>query len=149
MCSRVGRALRALSANPQAAASLGVDVPSHKLHVFALSTLLCSLAGSFYAADVTYISPDAFAVGVSFNILLMAAIGGLATVWGAPVGAAFVVLLGQLLSVASGQLPSGMEATLLDVANGVILIAIMLFVPQGFTRAATDFARACFHKSRA
>ncbi|MDE3074868.1 MAG: branched-chain amino acid ABC transporter permease [Chloroflexota bacterium] len=134
MRSRIGRALRALSSNEQPAASLGVDVASHKLHVFAGSAALASLAGSLYAAYLTYVSPDAFGVFLSVQILLMAAVGGLATVWGAPVGAAAVVLLSQLFDTLSHGLPSGTETILESVVFGLVLAAIMITMPQGLVR---------------
>jgi len=115
-----------------------VDVPSQKLRVFTLSAIYSSIAGSLYAAYLTFISPDPFSVYVSVQILLMAAVGGLATVWGAPVGAAIIVLLGQVLNGIAKGLPSGTETILDNVVYGLILVLIMLLMPNGVTRTATD-----------
>ena len=141
MRSRVGRALQALKASEAAAESLGVDVAGHKLHIFACSALLSSLAGSLYAAYLTYISPDAFTIFLSIEVLLMAAVGGIATVWGAPVGAAAIFLLRELLDRVSKNLPSGTEAILQGVIFGLILVLIMILAPNGLTRAILDGVR--------
>jgi len=134
MRSRIGRALQALNASPPAAESLGVDVAGHKLHIFAFSALLASLAGSLYAAYLTYISPDAFSIFLSVEILVMASVGGMATVWGAPIGAAAIFLLHDALDNISKGLPSGTVSILQTVIFGAVLIAIMIFVPEGLTR---------------
>ncbi len=143
MRSRVGRALQALKANPAAAESLGVDVAAHRLHIFAFSALLASLAGSLYAAYLTYISPDAFTIFLSVEILVMAAVGGMATVWGAPVGAAAIFLLHDVLDNLSKTLPSGTVSILQTVIFGFVLVAIMIFAPQGVaaTLTATPWLR--------
>jgi branched-chain amino acid transport system permease protein len=141
MRSRIGRALQALNASEPAAESLGVNVAGHKLHIFAFSALLASLAGSLYAAYLTYISPDAFTIFLSIEVLVMAAVGGMATVWGAPVGAAAIFLLHDELDNLSKGLPSGTVAILQTVIFGAVLVGIMIFVPEGLTRGAINAAR--------
>ncbi|MBV9121394.1 MAG: branched-chain amino acid ABC transporter permease [Chloroflexi bacterium] len=141
MGSRIGRALQALNASEAAAESLGVDVAGHKLHIFAYSALLSSLAGSLYAAYLTYISPDAFTVFLSVELLLMASVGGIATVWGAPLGAAAIFLLRELLDRVSKGLPSGTEAILQGVIFGLILVLLMILLPEGLTRGIMSALR--------
>ncbi|HEX6512106.1 MAG TPA: branched-chain amino acid ABC transporter permease [Chloroflexota bacterium] len=138
MRSRVGRALQALKASPPAAESLGVDVAGHRLHIFAFSALLASLAGSLYAAYLTYISPDAFTIFLSVEILVMAAVGGMATVWGAPIGAAAIFLLHDELDNAAKGLPAGSVSILQTVIFGVVLVIIMIFMPDGLTRGLVN-----------
>ena len=138
MRSRIGRALQALNASAPAAESLGVDVAGLKLHIFAFSALLASLAGSLYAAYLTYISPDAFTLFLSVEVLVMAAVGGMATVWGAPIGAAAIFLLHDELDNLSKGLPSGTVSILQTVIFGAVLVAIMIFMPEGLTRGVLD-----------
>jgi branched-chain amino acid transport system permease protein len=139
MRSRLGRALQALSANEQAAASLGVDVAGHKLHIFALSAVFASLAGTLYAAYLSFISPDAFSIFTSVEVLVMAAVGGIATVWGAPLGSAAIFLLREGLDGISKGLPSGSQTVLQMIVFGLILVVIMIFLPQGLTRGLLSF----------
>ncbi|HLQ34581.1 MAG TPA: branched-chain amino acid ABC transporter permease [Chloroflexota bacterium] len=142
MRSRVGRALQALSANEQAAASLGVDVAGHKLHIFALSAVFASLAGTLYASYLSFVSPDAFSIFTSVQVLVMAAVGGIATVWGAPLGAATIFLLREGLAALAKGLPSGSDTVLQMIVFGLILVTIMIFLPQGLTRGLLDVWRA-------
>ncbi|MHB8619453.1 MAG: branched-chain amino acid ABC transporter permease [Chloroflexota bacterium] len=148
MRSRIGRALQALSANENAAASLGVDVAGHKLHVFALSAVFASIAGSLYASYLTYISPDAFTFILSVEILVMASIGGLATVWGAPIGAAAVILIQQFLDSMSKSMPSGTETILESVVYGFILVTIMIFLPEGLTQGLLNLWKKALGPSK-
>ncbi|MBI4589420.1 MAG: branched-chain amino acid ABC transporter permease [Candidatus Rokubacteria bacterium] len=129
--SRIGRALRSIHGSEVAAETLGVDTARHKLQVFALSAAMASLAGSLYAHHLGLVSPAAFTFVTSVEFVVMAAVGGLASVWGAPFGAATVTILTEgirrvmplLLSYASGEHEV--------IAYGIILIAIMIFMPEG------------------
>lgn len=131
MRSRPGRSLRALSAEETVAASLGIDTGRHKLAVFVASAVLTGLGGSLYAAYLTYISPDAFTFLLSVELLLMSVLGGMGSVWGAPVGAATVVLLMQLLDFLSRRLPAGSDVILKSISFGACLMLVIMFLPNG------------------
>jgi branched-chain amino acid transport system permease protein len=135
--SRVGRALRAVRDSEAAAESLGVRVADYKLQALVVSALYASLAGSLYAHYLIFISPTAFDLDVSVRLVLMAAVGGLASVWGAPLGAAAVLLLSlglrELLTAISPT--SSGEAQI--VAYGILLVALMIYMPEGLTAALT------------
>lgn len=133
MSFRPGRSLRALSADEDVAASLGIDTGRHKLVVFVLSAVLTGLGGTLYASYLTYISPDAFTFILSVELLLMSVIGGMGSIWGAPLGAGTVVLLVQLLDYLSRSLPSGADVILKNVTFGACLILIVVFLPSGLT----------------
>src|SRR5439155_23254267 len=71
-----GRAFTALRENPVRALSLGVDTRRYTLMAFALGSALGGIAGVLYAPLVQFIEPTAFALGLSFNLLLMVIVGG-------------------------------------------------------------------------
>lgn len=131
--SRVGRALRSIHGSEIAAETLGVDSADYKLKVFTLSAMYAALAGSLYAHYLSFVSPPTFGFIASVEFVVMAAVGGLASVWGAPFGAAAVTLLSEgirelmprLLTYASGEHEV--------IAYGLLLILIMVFVPEGLT----------------
>jgi len=127
--SRPGRALRAVHGNEEAARSLGIDVDAYKVKVFVLSAVYASLAGSLYAHYVTFVSPQPFGFMFSVKLLTMVAVGGLASVWGGIFGATTVTLLSAFL---------GSFGDLDVVVFGLILIAIMVYMPQGVTRWLLD-----------
>ncbi len=127
--SRVGRALRALHGNEEAARSLGIEVGQFKMKVFVLSAVYASLAGSLYAHYTTFVSPQPFGFLFSVRLVVMAVVGGLASIWGAIFGTAVITLLGDLLQ-GFGELDT--------VVFGLILILVMVFMPQGLFRGILD-----------
>ncbi len=139
--SRVGRALRSIHGSEVAAETLGVDTARYKLQVFVLSAVYASLAGSLYAHYLSLVSPTPFGFIASVELLVMAAVGGMASIWGAPFGAAAVTFLAEgsralmprLLSHASGEHEV--------IAYGALLVAIMIFMPEGLTAGAVAALR--------
>ena len=139
--SRFGRALRAIRSSEAAAESLGVDIGGTKLAVFVLAAIYASVAGSLYAHYMTYISPSAFDLDTSVRLVLMAAVGGLASIWGAPFGTATVVLLALVLREITSAIAPNAGGEYQSVAYGVLLVAIMIFLPEGVTVSGLQWWR--------
>ncbi len=131
--SRVGRALRAIHRSEIAAEMVGVDAAHYKNLVFALSAVYASIAGSLYAFWIGLISPSVFGINFSVELVVMVAIGGLASVWGAIFGAAAVTLLTEFLRNILPQLLRGASGEQEIIAFGVILMLVMIFLPEGLT----------------
>lgn len=131
--SRPGRALRALATSEIGARAAGVPVARYKLQVFALSAAYAGLAGGVYAFYVTYIAPGSFPLVRSIEFLIMASVGGLGSIWGAPIGATIVFLVVQVLQ-ALGTVP-GMPvrapAIFSYAVYGLVLVGVMLLLPRG------------------
>lgn len=120
--SRVGRALRSIHGGELAANAMGVNTARYKVHIFVLSTALASLAGSLYVHYITFISPTACSLKFSVILVVMVAVGGMNNVWGAILGTFIMRLLPQYLRVFHDY----------DILiYGVILMAIMIFLPGG------------------
>ena len=130
--SRTGRALRAINGSEFAAKSLGVNADRYKLHVFTLSAVYASIAGSLYAHYVTFISPAPFSMMVSIKFLVMAVVGGLASTWGPILGVAGITLLTEGLKTIVPQLMPNAGGEYEIVVYGIILVVIMIFLPEGF-----------------
>ncbi len=132
--SRTGRALRAIHGSEAAAESIGINVDQFKVKVFVLSAVYASLAGSLLAHQMAHISPSSFSPMVSVLIVVMAVIGGLASIWGAIFGAATVSILKYELLLGFGEW---------DIAiYGLILMLVMIFMPEGlFVRLRDIFER--------
>ncbi|MBF0476386.1 MAG: branched-chain amino acid ABC transporter permease [Deltaproteobacteria bacterium] len=120
--TRVGKAMRATSFNPRAAALMGVDVNSMILLSFALSGGLGAVAG-ILIVPITTLSYD---VGVMLGLKGFAAaiLGGYGNVVGAVVGG---LVLGVLESIGAGMITS----TYKDVIAFSILLLILFFKPGG------------------
>ena len=131
--SRVGRSLRALRNSEPAAESLGIDTSLRKVQVFMLAAAFASIAGSFDAYYVHYISPDGY--NITFSIILVTGviIGGLGSIWGAFWGTVAIVVLPEILKRVSEDIT--------NLVFGVLLIAIMIFW-QGRTRSLGRYAEA-------
>src|SRR5262249_16650609 len=103
--SRPGRALQTVRDSAVAAAVLGVNVPRYKAAAFVLSSMYAGLAGVIYALTCSHIVPDAFGLTLSIDYLAMVVIGGLGSVGGAALGAAFVIGLPNLLAQYGSAVP--------------------------------------------
>lgn len=131
--SPVGRALRSVHGSEVAAETLGVDVPRYKVLIFVASAVIASLAGSVYAHYAGFITPDEAGFIHSIELVTMVVLGGMASTYGAVVGAAILTLLPQLLTVFHDY-----EM----LAFGSILIGTMIFMRRGLVPTlASMFAR--------
>ena len=117
-----GRALRALHGSEVAAQTLGIDAGRVKLQVFVLSALVAALAGALTAHYTGFITPAKASFMHSVELVIMVVFGGMASVFGAVVGAAVLTMLPQLLTVFKDY-----EM----MVFGSVLIATMVFFPQG------------------
>lgn len=131
--SRIGRALRALHGSELAAACMGVPAYKYKVQIFVLSAVYGSIAGSLYAHYVTFISPSPFGFQASVEFVLMAAIGGLASIWGPILGVAAVLTLTELLRALVPVLIPTAGGEFEIIFFGLILVAVMIFMPEGLT----------------
>jgi branched-chain amino acid transport system permease protein len=120
--SPAGRALRALHGSEVAAQTLGIDAARHKLRVFVVSALLAALAGALMAHYAGFITPAKASFMHSVELVIMVVFGGMASVFGAVVGAAVLTTLPQLLTVLKDY-----EM----MVFGAVLIATMVLLPQG------------------
>ena len=117
-----GRALRALHGSETAAAALGVDAARHKLFVFVLSALFAATAGALAAHYSGFITPAKASFLHSIELVTMVVFGGMASTFGAVVGAAVLTTLPQVLTVLKEY-----EMVVL----GGVLMATMIFMPRG------------------
>jgi branched-chain amino acid transport system permease protein len=138
--SRTGRALRAIRDNATAAEAIGINVAQMKVRVFVLSAVFASLAGSLYVHYLAYISPQPFDFSFSIRALLMAVVGGLASIWGAIFGTTVVTFLGDFLR-GFGELDI--------IVFGLVLMLIMIFLPRGLWVHLLGYFRKWRAKRRA
>ncbi len=139
--SRVGRALRAIHGSEVAANMTGVDTDRYKVQVLVISAMMASLAGSLYAHFQALIAPTPFNFQASVELVVMAAVGGLASVWGAPFGVAVTYIIREIIRARLHKVlhMAGGEHEL--IAYGIILVLIMIFMPEGLTRGSLNAYR--------
>lgn len=117
-----GRALRALHGSEVAAQTLGIDASRAKLQVFVLSALVAALAGALTAHYGGFITPGKASFLHSVELVIMVVFGGMASIFGAVLGAAVLTVLPQLLTVLKDYE---------TMVFGAVLVATMVFFPQG------------------
>jgi len=120
--SPVGRALRALHGSEVAAETLGVDSARWKLIVFVISALFAATAGALTAHYAGFITPSKASFLHSVELVIMVVFGGMASVWGAVLGALVLTVLPQALTVLKDY-----EM----MVFGAVLVITMVFFPRG------------------
>jgi branched-chain amino acid transport system permease protein len=123
---RTGRAFRAVRDSEIAAVSSGISLPFHKTVSFGISAAMAAAAGSVYVLVNNFVNPDVFGLQLSLYILIGAVVGGLGSLWGVIVGAAFVELLP--IALTSNSFTS---SQLVPVIFGAVVIAVMALLPLG------------------
>ncbi len=130
--SQAGRALRAVHGSEFAAQMMGVDTGRAKTQVFVVSALFAAFAGSLFAHQQAFVSPDLFNLTISVELVTMVVLGGMASTFGAACGAIALTLLQQGLVVFEDY-----EMLI----HGALLMAVMIFLPQGLFVGLSQGAR--------
>jgi branched-chain amino acid transport system permease protein len=130
--SPTGRAFVAIRDSEISASCMGVNLAKYKTLSFAISAGLTGIGGALYAHKVTFISPEQFTLLQSIELVTIVILGGVGFLHGAVLGAAFLIVLPQLISIAKDFLPgwvagSGLQA----VVFGLVLIGFIVFEPLG------------------
>jgi len=96
--SPFGRVLKALKDNEDRARSVGYNTTTFKTAAFVISALFGSLAGGLYAVHSNFVPIDTLSINTSGDVVIMALLGGIGTLYGPVLGAMLVVYLKNLLS---------------------------------------------------
>jgi branched-chain amino acid transport system permease protein len=122
--ARFGYQLRAVREDEDSAMAAGIDPTATKLKAFMLSAALTSIGGGIYGMVLAFIEPHViFALLLSVQIALTAIIGGRGTIWGPAVGAFVLIGAGEMFRTTFA------EANML--IYGILILAVVLFVPRG------------------
>ena len=120
--SPFGRVLKALKENEDRARSVGYNTRAFKTVAFMISAFFASLAGGLYAVHSNFVPMDTLSINTSADVVIMALLGGIGTLYGPVMGAMLIVLLKNLLSSWIGNWP---------LILGAIFIVSVLSVRQG------------------
>jgi branched-chain amino acid transport system permease protein len=122
--SRLGLALRVIGEDETVARHVGIDTVWAKLALFAISAVFMTLTGAVMAPRWTYIDPTiAFNPMVSFQVVIMALLGGAGSLFGPLLGVAPLVFLFEILSA---NFPNYFSILL-----GLVFIIVVYFLPHG------------------
>ena len=144
--SPVGRTLRAIHGDEDAAEALGIRVFSVKVKIFVASGLLAALAGVLYAFvySPSYLGPEDFGIMLSVSLVTMVVIGGMGSIWGGLAGAVVLTGLHEVINLVGEKLGSTDMAKYEQLIFGLLLVGILIFsrdglmpgLRRGFTRLA-------------
>jgi branched-chain amino acid transport system permease protein len=153
--SRVGREFMAIRDMDTAASVIGIRVARRKLQSFGISSFVLGIAGALWAfAYLGTSDAHAFNLDKSFQVLFIILIGGLATIFGNFLGAAFIVLMPILLdrlslvvdvSILGDQ---GALANLQRIIFGVIIILLLIKEPDGLSSLIRKITDGLFRRKK-
>ncbi len=139
--SRFGSALEAIREDETAARTMGIDTTAHKLAMLVLGAALAGLAGGLEAHYTFMVAPGGYGFARVVEMLVQAVVGGTAAFFGPVVGAAFLTVLPEALRKA-GALLGFAPGPFRLLLNGVILLAVILFLPNGLVSLTLRRRRA-------
>jgi branched-chain amino acid transport system permease protein len=123
--SRLGFALRIIGDDETVAAHSGINTAQAKVLLFMVSGAVAAMTGAILAPRYVYIEPSlAFTPLLSFQVVIMALLGGVHRLWGPIVG---VIPFTIILETISANFPN--QVTLFI---GVVFLIIVYFIPRGF-----------------
>jgi len=120
--SRAGHALLAIREDESAARTMGINTFYYKNFAFVAGALIAGLAGGFSAHQTHSIEPANFTFSLAVTILIYAIVGGTGAFWGPMLGSTLLTVLPETLRFLKDYR---------GVFDGLVLLAIILFLPNG------------------
>lgn len=141
MRSRDGRALVAVRDHYLSAEIMGINLAYYRTLSFGISSFYAGIGGALYAHYLLFVSVEAFNILFSIQFLGMVIIGGLGSVMGSLMGAAFMVLLPEVVQAFADALSGGAVdralklgasiSYLREMAIGAAIVLFLIFEPDG------------------
>jgi len=120
--SQLGRISKAIAEEESLAESLGINVMSHKVLIFAIGCFFAGVGGAFFAHYQRILVPMDFGIWTSIYVLIYSQIGGLGSVMGPVAGAVLLTLLPEFFRFTLQYQP---------LVFGAIFLITILFLPEG------------------
>jgi branched-chain amino acid transport system permease protein len=137
MQTNVGRSFLVVRESELVARGMGIDVSQTKLKAFLLSGFFAGLCGGLLAFTSRLANPEAFEIGLSVDQTAMIIVGGLGSLTGSIVGAAFVTLLPEAIERLGELLPSAdLISAFREMAFGILIVLFLLLEPRGLIALA-------------
>ena len=141
MRTRDGRALIAVRDHYLSAEMMGINLAYYRTLSFGIASFYAGIGGALYAHYLQFVSVEAFNIGFSIQFLGMVIIGGLGSISGSLMGAAFMVVLPEVVqagadAIAGGPVDQALKlganiSFLRDMVVGAVIILFLVFEPDG------------------
>ena len=141
MRTRDGRALLAVRDHYLSAEMMGVNLIKYRILSFGISSFFAGLGGALYGHYLNFVSIEEFNIQLSIFFLAMIIIGGLGSIRGSLMGAAFMVLLPEVMDYLTRLLSDTAIDQALSLSNaipfikeasiGLVIILFLIFDPNG------------------
>ena len=129
--TRLGVALLVIGDDETMARQAGINVPFAKVMIFVVSSVFMTVVGAIMAPRFGYLTPNfAFNPMISFQVVIMALLGGMQRLWGPVLGVVPLIVLSELLQV---RFPFWYSVFL-----GLVFMVIVYFLPRGVTGLVED-----------
>jgi branched-chain amino acid transport system permease protein len=151
--TRVGRAFIAIRDRDISAELIGIPLFKYKLLSFGLSSFYAGVAGALWAYFFRVVTPESFPVETSIFFLAVVIVGGMGTIGGGIIGAAFMTLVPELLRISMTALGPWLtdSATVIPsvriIVFGALIVGFLRLEPQGLVELIGRLKRS-FVKSR-
>jgi branched-chain amino acid transport system permease protein len=135
--TRIGRAFIAIRDRDISAEVLGIPLLQTKLMSFALSSFYAGVAGGLWAYFFRVVTPESFPLINSIFYLAAIIVGGMGTILGGILGAAFMTLVPEVLKLVVGWItpwvPDALSllAPIRTIVFGALIVGFLIFEPQG------------------
>lgn len=139
--SKLGTIFKSIRDDETGAEASGIHTTKYKILAFVISAFFAGIAGGFFTMRNTAVSAQIFGATYSFYPLVMVAIGGIATISGAGVGAFFFIFLIEILrGIADLKWLPAFTADFLDDALifSFLLILVIRFAGAGVLKSAIE-----------
>ena len=133
---RTGRAWGAIRTNDTVAAALGINISRYKLLAFIVSSAITAVAGALFAYYRGFVSVEAFSLYLAIQYIAMVIVGGMGSLAGALLGAAFITAFPYAIESLLMLLPGAQSYTSMIFAVnyamfGLMMIFFLLIEPGG------------------
>jgi len=134
--TRTGRAFVAIRDRDISAEVLGIPLLRYKLLSFGLSSFYAGVAGGMWAYFFRSVTPESFPLLMSIFFLAAIIVGGMGSILGGILGAAFMTLVPEVMKLLVGWLPNANEAVVFlapvrTIAFGALIVGFLIFEPHG------------------
>jgi branched-chain amino acid transport system permease protein len=133
--TRVGRAFIAIRDRDISAEVLGIPLLRYKLMSFGLASFYAGVAGGLWAYFFRVVTPESFPIVMSIFFLAAIIVGGMGSIAGSVIGAAFMTLVPELLRLAFNVIAPADAMTIIpavrSIVFGTLIIGFLLLEPQG------------------